>query len=71
MAPGSRSEFGANPMFAPEFFRKQMCCIEERTCDVTLLGLFGAPAVIQCPRSDSAPGELCTPRYAPVWLSRV
>jgi len=35
-------------MLEPEIFRKQMCCIEESTCDVTMLGLFAAP------RSDLA-----------------
>ena len=54
------------PMFPPDFFRKQIYFIEESTCDVTLLGLSASPAVIQCPHSDSAPGELCPPRYAPV-----
>jgi len=59
MAPGTRSKFGA-PMFEPEFFRKQMCCIEESTCDIV--------RTFWRPRSDSAPGELCPPcppRYAP------
>jgi len=42
-------------MFEPQVFRKQMYCIEV----VTMLRLFGAP------RSDSVPGELCPPRYAP------
>jgi len=46
MAPGARSKFAA-PMFANEFFRKQMYCIEDSTCDV--VGTFGAF------RSDSAP----------------
>jgi len=35
---------------------------------MTLLGLFGAPTVIQRPHNDSAPGELCPlwpPRYSP------
>jgi len=32
MAPGARSKFGV-PMFEPEFFRKQMYCIEESICD--------------------------------------
>jgi len=64
MALGSRSEFGA-PMFEPEFFWKQIYCIEEGTCDVTLLRLFGAPG------SHSSPGKLCPSRYAPVWLRRV
>ena len=46
---------------------------------VTFLGLFSGlrsrsspPAVILCPRSDSAPGELCSPcppRYLPAWMS--
>jgi len=48
-----------------------MYCIEESTCDVTLLGLFGAPAVIRRPHGDLAPGELCPSHYAPVWLRRV
>jgi len=46
MSLGARSEFGA-PMFEPEVFRKQMCCIEESV--VTFLGPFGAPAVIRRP----------------------
>jgi len=46
MAPGARIKFGA-PMFEPEVFRKQMCCIEESTCDT--VGIFGAP------RSDAVP----------------
>ena len=36
---------------------------------VTLLGLYGAPAVIWRPHIDTAPGELCPPcppRYVPV-----
>jgi len=39
-----------------------------KTVLVTLLGLFGAPAVIMRPHSESANGELCllAPRYAPV-----
>jgi len=32
-----------HPMFEPEVFRKQMCCIEVL---VTLLGLFGVPRII-------------------------
>jgi len=50
-------------MFKPEVYR-----IEGST--VTLLGRFGAPAMIRRPHSDSTPGELCPPcptRYAPVW----
>jgi len=42
------------PMLEPEVCRKQMYCIEESTCDN--VGTFQRP-----PRSDSAPGELCTP----------
>jgi len=58
------SKFGT-PMVEPEFFRKQIYCIEVL---VILLELFGAPAVIQRPHSELAPGELCPPcppRYAP------
>jgi len=45
-------------MFRLEVFRKQMYYIEESTCGVTLLGLFGARGIVP-------------PRYAPVWLRRV
>ena len=41
MAPGARSKFGV-PMFEPEVFRKQMYCIEERTCDT--VGTFWRPS---------------------------
>ena len=65
MAPGTRSKFGA-PMFGLEFFWKQIYCIEESTCDI--VGTFRRPrshsaptAVIWCPHSDSAPGELRPP----------
>jgi len=44
MAPGARSKFGAT-MFEREFFRKQMYCIEESTCDI--LETFRSPAVIR------------------------
>jgi len=40
MAPGAGSKFGAR-MFEPEVFRKQMCCIEESTCDIA--GNFRRP----------------------------
>jgi len=50
-----------SPMFEPEEFRKQMYCIEESTCVGTFLR----------PHGDSVPGELCPPRYAPVWLRQV
>jgi len=46
MTPGARSKFGA-PMFEPEVFRKQMHVLKKVL--VTLLGLFGAPMVIQRP----------------------
>jgi len=47
-------------MFKPEVFRKQIHCIEESACDI--VGDFSTlPAVIRCPNSDSAPGELCPP----------
>ena len=52
----------ATPMFEPEVFRKQMCCIEERICDIT------TPAVIRRPHSDWRPGNcapIVPPRYAP------
>jgi len=45
-------KFGA-PMFEPEFFRKQMCCIEESACDI--VGIFRQPP------KDSAPGEWFPP----------
>jgi len=48
MAPGARIKFGA-PMFEPDIFRNQMYSMEESTVLVTLLGLFGAFAVIQRP----------------------
>jgi len=46
--PGARSKFGA-PMFEPEVFRKQMCCIEASACDI--VGTFRRP------------GECAPPRY--------
>jgi len=53
MATGARNMFGA-PMFESEVFRKQMCCIEESTCDV--VGTFRRPPQsFGVPRSDSAP----------------
>jgi len=45
-------------MFETVAFREQIYCIEESTCDI--VGIF------QRPHSDSAHGELCPPRYAPV-----
>jgi len=43
-------------MFEPEVFQKQMYRIEESICDFV--------GIVQAPLSDSAPGELCPPRYA-------
>jgi len=47
-----------------------MYCIEENTCDI--IWTFWRPrshsalaVVIRRPHSDSAPGKLCPPRYAP------
>ena len=42
----ARSKFDA-PMFEPEVFRKQMCCIEESTCYIA--GFFSPSAMIQRP----------------------
>jgi len=47
-------------MFEPEFFRKQMFCTEEGTCDVVETfrrpnSHSAPPAVIWLPQSDSAP----------------
>jgi len=65
MAPGTRSKFGA-PMFEPEIFRKHIHCIEESTCELSQCWDFSVlPAVISPSNSNSAPGELCPPRYAP------
>jgi len=55
MAPGAKSKFGAT-MVELDLFRKQIYCFEESTCDI--VGLFSVS------RNNSAPGELCTPRYA-------
>jgi len=69
MAPGARSKFGA-PMFEPEVFRREMHCIEERTCDN--VGTFRRPQSIGALRIESAPmlwfgaqGIVPPPRYAP------
>ena len=61
------------PMFEPEVYRKQMCCIEEGACDIVVtfwrLHNHSAPrAVFQRPQSDSASVELrppCPLRYVP------
>jgi len=52
-------------MFEPELFRKQMCHIEESTCDI--VGTFrGHPQSLGTPRSASTLGEFVplSPRYA-------
>jgi len=49
-------------MFEPDVCRKQMYYIEESTLT---LEFSAPPAVIQRPDSNSAPWELCPPRYAP------
>jgi len=54
MPLGARSKFGAR-MFKPEVFRKQMCCIEESTCDI--VGIFRRPRSDLAPHSDSEPGK--------------
>jgi len=54
MTPEARRKFGA-PMFKPEVLRKQMCCIEESTCDI--VGIFGAPRSDLAPHSDSDLGK--------------
>jgi len=43
--PGARSKFGAS-MLEPEVFPRQICCIEESTCNI--VGTFRRP------RSDLA-----------------
>ena len=64
MAPGARSKFGA-AMFEFEVVRKLTYCIEESTC--AIIGTFRPHRSHSTPptRSDSAPGELCPPCYAP------
>jgi len=53
-------------MFEPEVFRKK-CAVSKKVL-VTLLGLFGAPAVIRHPHSDLGSGNCgpcAPPRYVP------
>ena len=60
---GARGKkFGA-PIFEPEVFWKQMYCTEEVTCEIV--------GALWYPHSDSAPMELCPPRYAPADDGRV
>jgi len=70
MASGATSKFGAPPCSNLMPFGSK--CVFKRVL-VTFLGLFGAPAMIRRLHSDSAPGELCPPFYAPasiriLWL---
>ena len=58
MAPEARSKFGA-PCSNLRFFGTK--CTVLKKLLVTLLGLFGALAVIRRPHSDTVPGELCPP----------
>ena len=61
---GARSKFGV-PMLEPEVFRKQMCCVEESTCDI--VGIFiRPPQWFGAPYIDSAPGKLCAPLVTPL-----
>ena len=62
--PGQEAKFGA-PVLETEFFRKQIYCIEESSCDIVRAFWrssqpFGIPAVIWRPYSDSVP-EDCAP----------
>jgi len=53
-------------------FRRKCTVLKEVL--VTLLGLFGGPAMIRRPHSDSAPGELrppCPLRYDPAYNTRL
>jgi len=55
----------------PEAFREQICC-EEKVL-VTLLGLFGTPAVIRHSHNDLAPGILrpLTPLITPQEVTQI
>jgi len=46
MVLGAKSKLGA-PMFEPEVFQKQMCCIEKSTFGI--VGTFRHPSVIDAP----------------------
>ena len=59
MAPGARSKFGA-PIFEPEFFRKQMYCVDESTC--ANFGTFRPAAMIRRPGN-------CAPLCPLTWRS--
>jgi len=60
--PGERNKFGA-PMFEPEVFRKQMCCVEESTGEI--VGIFGAPPVNWRPIVIRRPGNCVPPTLRP------
>jgi len=68
MAPGERGKFGG-PSSKLRYFGSN--CIVLKKVLVTMLGLFGAPAVIRHSHNDLAPGELCPPGYAPAWSDKV
>jgi len=55
MAPGARSKFGPPCSQLRSFGSK---CTVFNKIIVTVLGLFGAPAVAWCLHGDSAPGQL-------------
>ena len=52
----ARNKLGA-PMFEHKSLSEAIVLLEKIV--VTLLGLFGAPAMVRRPRSDFAPVELC------------
>jgi len=61
MAPGTRRKFGA-PMFEPEVFGSKSTVLKKVLA--TLLGLFGAPAVIWHPGNCAPLPPLVTPLAA-------
>jgi len=65
MASGAKSKFGA-PTIETEFFQKQICCIEESTCDIVgtfrrLLQQFVAPQWFGAQRIVPPLSPLVTP----------
>ena len=67
MASRARSKFGAC-MFKPVVFRKQVCCIEESTCDI--VGTFRRPhqrfgvlVVIRRPGNYAPPSGVANPKF--------
>jgi len=61
MAPGERNKVW-HPMFEPKVFRCK--CTALKKVIAAFLGLFGAP-------SDSVPGALCPPHYAPASVKTI